>query len=46
MAFEKTAGNLPAAIDLLRSYVDLYMTDKEAWEELAELYTQVPWRNC
>ena len=38
---EKTKGNMPAAMELLRKYVDLYQTDREAWEELAELYTQV-----
>ena len=40
VAMEKTKGNMPAAMELLRKYVDLYQTDREAWEELAELYTQ------
>ena len=38
---EKTKGNLSKAIELLRAYVDTFMMDREAWEELAELYLQV-----
>lgn len=41
VAIERTKGNLGKAIDLLRSYVDTFMTDREAWEELADLYVQV-----
>ena len=41
VAMEKTKGNNSAAIELLRKYLDLYQTDREAWEELADLYTQV-----
>ena len=43
---EKTKDNLPGAIDLLCKYVDLFMTDREAWEELAELYLQVQAGAC
>ena len=41
MALEKTKDNIPGAIDLLCKYLDLFMTDREAWEELGELYLQV-----
>ena len=41
MAAEKSRGNLSGAIELLRKYVDVYMLDKAAWEELGELYLQV-----
>ena len=41
VAMEKTKGNLSKAIELLRTYVDTFMMDREAWEELAELYLQV-----
>lgn len=41
IALEKTRDNIPAAIDLLSKYLDIFMTDREAWEELGELYLQV-----
>ena len=41
VALAKASGKPGAAIDLLRRHVDVYMTDREAWEELAELYVQV-----
>lgn len=41
VALEKTKGNIGKAIELLRSHVDTFMTDKDAWEELAELYLKV-----
>ena len=41
VAVEKAKGNLPGAIDLLRSYLNVYQTDVGAWEELADLYLQV-----
>ena len=41
MATEKSRGNLSGAIELLRKYLDVYMLDKVAWEELGELYLQV-----
>lgn len=40
VALEKSKGNTAAAIELLRKYVDVFQTDKEAWEELGELYLQ------
>lgn len=40
VAAEKSRGNLGGAIELLRKYVDVYMLDKAAWEELGELYLQ------
>ena len=45
VAVEKSRGNLSAAIELLRKYIDTYMLDKGAWEELGELYLQVS-SNC
>lgn len=41
VALEKSKGNLSGAIELLRRYVDVYMLDREAWEELGELYLEV-----
>ena len=41
IAIEKTKGNLVKAIELLKTYVDTFMTDKEAWSELGDLYLQV-----
>ena len=41
VALAKASGKPGAAIDLLRRHVDVYMTDRESWEELAELYVQV-----
>ncbi|KAK9791594.1 hypothetical protein WJX73_009768 [Symbiochloris irregularis] len=40
VALEKTQDNIQGAIDLLCKYVDLFMMDREAWEELGELYLQ------
>jgi len=40
VVLEKSKGNLSAAIELLRRYVDVYMLDREAWEELGELYLE------
>jgi Tetratricopeptide repeat len=42
VALEKTKGDTAKAIELLRKYVDIFMTDSEAWAELADLYAQVP----
>lgn len=42
IALENTQGNTGAAIDLLRKYLEAYQNDTEAWEELAELYLEVP----
>jgi len=41
VAAEKSKGNLSKAIELLRTYVDTFMTDREAWSELADLYLEV-----
>ena len=41
MALEKTRGNLPGAAESLRNYLNVYSGDREAWEELAELYLEV-----
>ena len=41
VAVERSKGNLSGAIELLRKYVDIYMLDKVAWEELGELYLEV-----
>lgn len=41
VAVEKSKGSLSSAIELLRKYVDTYMLDRAAWEELGELYLQV-----
>lgn len=41
VALEKTKGNLAGAIETLRKYVDIFQTDKEAWEELGQLYLEV-----
>lgn len=40
VALEKSKGNIAAAMELLRKYVDVFQTDREAWEELGELYLQ------
>ena len=41
VAVEKSKGSLSSAIELLRKYVDTYMLDRAAWEELGDLYLQV-----
>lgn len=41
VALERETGNLSEAIDVLVTYVDHYMNDREAWEELAECYLEV-----
>lgn len=40
VALEKSKGNIAGAIEALRKYVDIFQTDREAWEELGELYLQ------
>eukprot|EP00877_Chromochloris_zofingiensis_P004184 jgi/Chrzof1/13767/Cz08g11130.t1 len=40
VALQKTKGHTLGAIDSLRWYLDTFMNDKEAWEELAELYLE------
>jgi Flp pilus assembly protein TadD len=41
VALEKTKGNLAGAIEVLRKYVETFQTDREAWEELGQLYLEV-----
>lgn len=41
IAAEKSRGNLSGAIELLRQYLNVYMLDRSAWEELGDLYLQV-----
>jgi hypothetical protein len=41
VALEKSRTNIGGAIEALRRYLDVYQTDREAWEELGELYLQV-----
>lgn len=38
---ERAKGNTVGAIGLLQKYVDTNQMDKDAWEELADLYLQV-----
>lgn len=38
---EKSKGNTVKAIELLRTYLDTFMTDKDAWAELGDLYLEV-----
>ncbi|KAL3162216.1 hypothetical protein ABBQ32_009921 [Trebouxia sp. C0010 RCD-2024] len=40
VAVEKSKGSVSSAIELLRKYLDTYMLDKAAWEELGALYLQ------
>lgn len=41
VAMEKTKGNTVKAIEVLRTYLDTFMTDKDAWAELGDLYLEV-----
>ncbi|EFJ50259.1 hypothetical protein VOLCADRAFT_73964 [Volvox carteri f. nagariensis] len=41
VALERSRGNVNAAIEALRKYLDTFANDKEGWEELAELYLEV-----
>ncbi|KAH7442197.1 hypothetical protein KP509_03G076300 [Ceratopteris richardii] len=38
VAIAKAQGNLGAAIEALKQYLDTFMADQEAWRELAEIY--------
>ncbi|KAK9863750.1 hypothetical protein WJX84_003356 [Apatococcus fuscideae] len=40
VAMERAKGNTVGAIGLLQKYVDTNQMDKDAWEELADLYLQ------
>lgn len=37
-ALHRGGGDLPAAIEVLRGYLDTWSNDRDAWEELAESY--------
>lgn len=41
VAAAHTRGDLPAAVEYLKTYLDYWMNDREAWEELAELYLEM-----
>lgn len=45
-ALHRSAGQLSTAIDVLRLYLDHYMNDREAWEELADCYIEVCGSGC
>lgn len=38
VAMAKAQGNIPAAIDWLNKYLEIFMADNDAWTELAEIY--------
>ncbi|KAK9830829.1 hypothetical protein WJX74_009133 [Apatococcus lobatus] len=40
IAMERAKGNTASAISLLQKYLDTNQMDKDAWEELADLYLQ------
>ena len=41
VAICKTRGDLVAAAQTLNTYLDTFMMDRDAWEELAEIYLKV-----
>lgn len=41
VAAARTKGDLPGAVEYLRTYLDFFMNDRDAWDELAELYLEV-----
>lgn len=41
IAINKTKGDLAGAAQALRTYLDSFSSDKDAWEELADIYTEV-----
>ena len=41
ISMERAKGNTASAISLLQKYLDTNQMDKDAWEELADLYLQV-----
>lgn len=41
VALRRGQGDLPAAIEALRAYLDVQQSDWVAWEELADLYLQI-----
>eukprot|EP00798_Chlamydomonas_sp_ICE-L_P005710 gene5710-12772_t len=40
IALEKSKGNLPGVIEGLKKYLEVFANDKEAWEELSEVYIE------
>lgn len=46
IAIQKTQGDLPGVVQSLCTYLDTFMLDKDAWEELAEAYLQVDVHIC
>jgi hypothetical protein len=40
-ALHRGLGELAAAIEVLRQYLDHFSNDREAWEELADCYLEV-----
>jgi hypothetical protein len=40
-ALHRGLGELPAAIEVLRRYLDHFSNDRDAWEELADCYLEV-----
>jgi len=40
-ALELSKNNMPGAVDAIRKYLDVYANDKDAWEQLGELYLQM-----
>lgn len=41
VALERTRGNVPALIEALKKYLEVYQSDGDAWEELADVYLEV-----
>ena len=41
MAAEKTRGNTLAAVEALKKYLEVHAGDKDAWEEMGDLYLEV-----
>eukprot|EP00195_Chlamydomonas_chlamydogama_P009581 CAMPEP_0202894790 /NCGR_PEP_ID=MMETSP1392-20130828/4111_1 /ASSEMBLY_ACC=CAM_ASM_000868 /TAXON_ID=225041 /ORGANISM="Chlamydomonas chlamydogama, Strain SAG 11-48b" /LENGTH=304 /DNA_ID=CAMNT_0049579581 /DNA_START=42 /DNA_END=956 /DNA_ORIENTATION=- len=41
VALEKSRGNMQGAVEALKKYLDIYSGDREAWEELADLYLEL-----
>lgn len=37
----RSRGDLPAAVEYLRTYLDYWMNDRDAWEELTDVYLEV-----
>ena len=46
MAAEKTRGNTLAAVEALKKYLEIHAGDKDAWEEMGDLYLEVCMKDC